>query len=221
MFRDNFCILILIAVIVFLLYTMNRQSVEGYDNASSSASAELLNNLVKNKTAAPNINSQIIDSVGQKIAENTNKNLASLSAPPSETTNLNTLPLDIFKEQPQVENIVPGPNPTKFQGASLNAPSTFNYDKLQNAVNSNLNSGDLLPTDNDVNEYNVNRPTINYYDANLTINTPDKIGVDTQGSSKKNASQDLRGNIPCPKFVISPWNNSTIDPDTNLKSMYA
>ena len=43
------------------------------------------------------------------------------------------------------------------------------------------------------------------------------IGVTTVGSSLRNATHDLRGNPPNPKINVSPWNNSTIEPDTNLR----
>lgn len=43
-------------------------------------------------------------------------------------------------------------------------------------------------------------------------------GVDTVGQSLKNASHDIRGNIPNPKFVVSPFLNSSYSPDTNIKS---
>jgi hypothetical protein len=45
------------------------------------------------------------------------------------------------------------------------------------------------------------------------------IGINTVGESLKNAGYDLRGTIPNPKFVVSPWNNSTYEPDFNLKPL--
>lgn len=39
------------------------------------------------------------------------------------------------------------------------------------------------------------------------------VGLDTVGSSRKNMSRDLRGDVLNPKRVISPWMNSSIDPD--------
>ena len=51
------------------------------------------------------------------------------------------------------------------------------------------------------------------------INVVKPIGVDTIGSSGKNASRDLRGNVACPKFVVSPWQQSSIEPDLNMKSL--
>jgi hypothetical protein len=46
------------------------------------------------------------------------------------------------------------------------------------------------------------------------------IGINTVGQSLKNPTYDLRGTIPNPKFTVSPWNNSTYEPDTNLKPLY-
>ena len=45
------------------------------------------------------------------------------------------------------------------------------------------------------------------------------VGVDTVGQSLKNASWDIRGTIANPKFNVSPWNNSTYEPDYNLKPL--
>lgn len=45
----------------------------------------------------------------------------------------------------------------------------------------------------------------------ININRP--IGIDTIGSSMKIACRDLRGNVPAPKFVVSPFLNSSVEPD--------
>jgi len=45
------------------------------------------------------------------------------------------------------------------------------------------------------------------------------IGVNTVGQSLKNASWDIRGTIANPKFTVSPWNNSTYEPDFNIRQM--
>ena len=57
-------------------------------------------------------------------------------------------------------------------------------------------------------------------EANLLSDAVQKVGVDTVGQTRKNPSYDIRGTVPCPKFQISPWNNSTTEPDYNLKSLY-
>ena len=51
------------------------------------------------------------------------------------------------------------------------------------------------------------------------VNVTRPVGVNTIGTSKKNASYDLRGSPPCPKFVVSPFLNSSIEPDLNIKGL--
>jgi len=43
------------------------------------------------------------------------------------------------------------------------------------------------------------------------------IGINTIGSSMKNASYDVRASPACPKMPISPFLNSSIEPDVNIK----
>lgn len=45
------------------------------------------------------------------------------------------------------------------------------------------------------------------------------MGVNTVGSSHRNGSLDIRGDIPNPKFTTGIWNQSTIDPDTNIRGI--
>lgn len=45
-------------------------------------------------------------------------------------------------------------------------------------------------------------------------------GIDTVGQSLKNPSYDIRGNIPAPKMVVSPFLNSSYDADTNLRNAF-
>jgi hypothetical protein len=51
------------------------------------------------------------------------------------------------------------------------------------------------------------------------INITKPIGINTIGTSLKNASWDIRGTPACPKMVVSPFLNSSIEPDTNLKPL--
>jgi hypothetical protein len=51
------------------------------------------------------------------------------------------------------------------------------------------------------------------------INVSKPIGINTIGTSLRNPSYDIRGSPPNPKNVVSPWGNSTIEYDNNLKSL--
>lgn len=51
------------------------------------------------------------------------------------------------------------------------------------------------------------------------INITKPIGVNSIGTSLKIANYDLRSAPVCPKFVVSPWGNSSVEPDINLKPL--
>jgi hypothetical protein len=45
------------------------------------------------------------------------------------------------------------------------------------------------------------------------LDTSKQIGVDTQGSSMRNANYQLRSDPPNPRSNVGPWQNSTIEAD--------
>jgi len=49
------------------------------------------------------------------------------------------------------------------------------------------------------------------------INVARPVGANTISGSLRNANYDLRASPPCPKFTVSPWLQSSIEPDTNIK----
>lgn len=55
------------------------------------------------------------------------------------------------------------------------------------------------------------------------INVYRPIGANTIGSTHKNAIYDIRGldKAVCPKFVVSPWLQSSAEPDRSTKSLCA
>lgn len=50
------------------------------------------------------------------------------------------------------------------------------------------------------------------------INIYRPIGITTNYSSLKNPSHDIRGTIANPKQDVSPWLNSSYEPDTNIRN---
>ncbi len=81
-----------------------------------------------------------------------------------------------------------------------------------------LISDDLLPKKSE-NWFETPSVGTRIDDANLLADAIFKTGVDTVGSTRKNPSYDIRGNIPNPKFPVSPWNNSSYEPDNNLRGL--
>lgn len=88
----------------------------------------------------------------------------------------------------------------------------------QDCSNEDLfNADNLLPKQTNPDWFDVIDEPIPIKDRHLT-NVYKPISINTIGTSKKNASHDLRGDAPCPKSIISPFNNSSIDPDTNIRA---
>jgi len=206
---ENLFILILIAVIVLLIINLN--TVEPFDlnpsktsNNTPKSSIDNLGNIIDNALAIKDVSTNPIDS--------TKSTVSSIKAP--------------TKSIPDESGIMPN--------------SAMNYDVLSNygesyTLGANTNdpkyvSQTLKPRDNlQTKDLLPGKPNEKWFDSYtdlfdldkaISIEVPEmKFGIDTVGQSKKNASRDIRVAPPCPKFVVSPWNNSTIEPDYNIKSL--
>ena len=99
-------------------------------------------------------------------------------------------------------------------------------------TNANISVGNNKGSDKDKYDLNGFLPQEEEKDWFETIETVDvknshliniykPIGVNTIGSCQKNATYDLRGTdkAVCPKFVVSPWMQSSIEPDRSMKSL--
>ena len=114
-------------------------------------------------------------------------------------------------------------------GASLDAAFERPVASQPRAENVNMkeqdtkkyNAADFLPKEVNSEWFNTDfsQAKVNVEDTNLINTERYVIGVNTVGQSLKNASYDIRGTIANPKFAVSPWNNSTYEPDTNIKPL--
>ena len=205
---EKFLILILIAVVS--LFIINLNNVEPFEvnpsknNKSSKSSTDNLGNIIDNALSIKDVSNNKVDNV---------KNTLSTLKVPSKST-------------PDESGIMPN--------------SLMNYDMLSNYGESytlganttdpkyvsqtikpreNLQTKDLLPGKSNEKWFDSYTDLFDL-DKAISIEVPEmKFGIDTVGQSKKNASRDIRVAPPCPKFVVSPWNNSTIEPDYNIKSL--
>jgi len=91
-------------------------------------------------------------------------------------------------------------------GADTPVPTCYPRDRLT--------ADDLLPKDAANSKWAQMNPAgqgdvqgVNFLSASW------QAGVDTIGSSLKNASLDLRSEPPNPQVVVAPWNNTSITPN--------
>jgi hypothetical protein len=119
-----------------------------------------------------------------------------------------------------------GPNTTNVNGLSLEGAPDFTLgvtpviSKEKKAKK--LTAKDLLPKEAKDDWFDMpydKKQMMRIENENLLAgaSTQARIGIDTQGQTLKNASHDLRAAPPNPKFNVGPWNNSTIEPDYNIK----
>ncbi len=120
------------------------------------------------------------------------------------------------------------PNDVQNTGSDVNEVGTSvtaqNMQKLvaENEKNKlNFNSSELLPKEvnNDWFETDFSHAQVNVNDENLIVTDRYITGVNTVGQSLKNPSYDIRASPACPKFTVSPWQQSTIEPDFNIKPL--
>lgn len=120
------------------------------------------------------------------------------------------------------------PNDVQNTGSDVNEVGTsVTAQNMQKLVEENeknkldFNSSELLPKDvnKDWFETDFSHAQVNVDDDNLVVTDRYIVGVNTVGQSLKNPSYDLRASPPCPKFTVSPWQQSTIEPDFNIKNL--
>jgi hypothetical protein len=87
-----------------------------------------------------------------------------------------------------------------LQGSTCNSPQM-------------LDPSELLPKDMNSEWANVNPASNDLKNVNM-LNPTQLIGINTVGSSLRNANYDLRSEPANPRVNVGPWNQSTIDTDT-------
>tara|TARA_B100000780_G_C21126993_1_gene457834 strand:- start:22220 stop:22789 length:570 start_codon:yes stop_codon:yes gene_type:complete len=83
-----------------------------------------------------------------------------------------------------------------------------------------LTPGDLLPT-NDVNDWNNAYPVSSSgsLEGKNFLQSGHHVGINTVGQTLRNANMQLRSEPPNPQVSVSPWQQSTIEPDVNRRPM--
>lgn len=113
--------------------------------------------------------------------------------------------------------------------SSNNAENKMDYfsmdEKFQNERNDSnfpkqqLNAEELLPTDNSTLWSQVNPASEGSLKDRNFLQSGYHIGINSVGQTLRNANQQLRSEPPNPQVKVSPWLQSTIEPDVGRKPM--
>ena len=92
-------------------------------------------------------------------------------------------------------------------------------DKGVDTEKNKFNADTFLPKDNNKDWFET-IDAVEVKNADL-INLYRPVGANTIGSTHKIACYDIRGleGAVCPKFTISPWLQSSVEPDNSTKSL--
>lgn len=218
---NNLMLLVTIAVFFYVLYTCKNTDLKVSNEESEEETKEQFSYLKPTRnTSRQNRLAPVFNNVTKNIKEET--------LPESEEEEN-----DKGDDEPASMNL----NDSTLNGSKLNKAFTFGYS--DDYVNLNNDGTKLRTIDmNKKNKQNYNvkdylplEVNDEWFDTdfsqakhdikdNKLINTDRYvIGVNTVGQSLKNASYDIRTTIPNPKMSVSPWNNSTYEPDNNKKSL--
>jgi hypothetical protein len=122
------------------------------------------------------------------------------------------------------ENVVGGGEPSPMtpgaevtEGFETLSPSPMPFPAAEKPANcypkNQLAPQELLPADPNSKWAQVNPQSAGDIAGKNFLNAGALIGVNTVGQSLRNASWDLRSEVPNPQVQVSPWMISTISPD--------
>ena len=152
-------------------------------------------------TSETNQNGQVGEEVVQKVGTNVAANNCNVPV------NLNVSP-----SQPLGQNETPSSVRGSGTATGQQNPADC-YPKDQ------LSPTDLLPDDPNSTWAQVNPAGQGELKDQNFLNAGYHIGVNTVGQTLRNANLQVRSEPPNPQVVVSPWLQTTIEPDTNRKPL--
>jgi hypothetical protein len=245
MFNSNAKLFMTIIVIMGLIYLLQKQEVVSNEGevdlrAEVEKNVEFENNEVETDSQEFNFDTETESVIDQVLDQRSSYNYRSreVDEPVKVQENMDNSnqvgekdPIDSVFE----EDITGGQESSVVSGNDMSAPSVFDKSEQEDITKKNMEklmkennekkilfkADELLP--NDVNkdwfETDFTKAKVRVDQDNLINTERYVVGVNTVGQSLKNASYDLRAAPPNPKVTVSPWNQSSIEPDYNIRPL--
>ncbi len=132
----------------------------------------------------------------------------------------------------KVQKVAPKENKAPMKGASVSESSVLNPNVEVNEMNAypgpfegclpkhkELKPEDLLPKDMNSKWAQVNPAGQGMLMDRNFLDAAHHVGINTVGQTLRNANYNIRSEIPNPQVKVSPWMQSTIDPDVGRKPL--
>jgi len=214
--------ILLLGALIFLIYMLTKSSSDNFENTNNKLNQALVipPQVVQEKLeqGLPIVSNDIIHQILSEGSANETPLLNNGSAFNKEE---NVQQTSLYNYLANDEDVAEGASlDTAFEKPLPENTKTDVVDLNKNNV-TNYSAQDFLPKEINDSWFNTDFSQAKYkMNDDKLINTDRYvIGVNTVGQSLKNASYDIRGSVAVPKFSISPFNNSTIEPDYNIKPL--
>jgi hypothetical protein len=119
---------------------------------------------------------------------------------------------DLESPQEMVSGVTPSSSNEEYATAKGLSTDTHGLGPSCNS-NTTINPSDLLPNDENSEWAKLNPHGVGDLSEVNLVKAGHAIGVNTVGTSLRNANQQLRSDPPVPQVNVGPWNNTTIEPD--------
>lgn len=245
MVSNNICTIILLFVLGYIIYMLtkpsdNNQETSLYSNNSNNCHklGYIGNNNYaefENFTSDTKISDPLMNSISE-MQQTTQPSQVNTIQP--STVSLNSNQSDLFNYESNDTNMYTYANTDKNVQPGMNFGANLdnafdnqfpNQPTIETAPVLDLNKGNVSKYDakdylpKEINDQwfdtDFSQAKVNINDDKLINTEKYVIGINTVGQSLKNASYDIRGTIANPKWSVSPFNNSTYEPDYNLKPL--
>ena len=208
----KYVILLIVLALAFFVYMCNNNNITNAVKASGGQTDQVQNN---NDSTDSSVDMKLLESITEDVANNDNTFAgADFEEPVSNSDN------KIVREVPAPMDLPkPGENVPEKAKSENKDNALIGYDSGDNMFllpessekdsNERLKPNELLPADS------VDVTNQNFLSASL-VDTVKLVGKPTQ-INRNRKNYDLRSTPVIDKQNISPWNNSTIEPDTERR----
>lgn len=231
--NDTCCLVVMVIIFAFVAYYLffmnknNTVSIEKYSNEDNVSSEQDLN-------SEPRVNdtSDLLsvepdsDDVSDCMSSSTDESIETIR---NRAKGRNNIRVNAYRQQRQANDLESVAKHFEVHDVTQQEQEPtplIEQDGEHAMVDINNNKGserdkfkleNFLPVDDKSKDWFETIDTVNVKNKHL-INIYRPCGVNTTNSSHKNVTLDIRGEPTCPKDVVAPWYQSSIEPNIKLKN---
>ena len=209
---SNLLIIVFLAVVLLYLYSKNSKSEPIHNEGMLTQDSTIINT---ESDSSSYIDSKQEDSVDQESISDSTNGEYKRSNYSEGNRNAESSALDKFFEGNHTQEASTGFSPMDNTDGRYASYLSEKNGSSKLSDKDKFNTSSLLPKEKNGDWFDDPYESTSIKSSHL-INIYRPVGVNTIQTTLKNPSHDIRGTPPNPKYPVSPWSNSSYEPDTNL-----